>query len=283
MTGIIFDIKELGVHDGPGLRTTVFLKGCPLRCIWCHNPEGLRPMPQLSIRQNACTHCGACSKPCKHPDCQPYGRCLHVCPQGLISVAGEEISAEKLVRRLKRNQNFWGKNGGVTFSGGEPLMQADFVNEVVDLLGEIPTAIETSGYAAPDTFRSVISGMQLVYMDLKLADDDLHRKYTGVSNAPILENLKQLRESGIPCVIRTPLIPGITDTNENLNAIKQLAEGLPQELLPYNQMAAAKYSLFDMEYPYEQYAARHYADRQKGLLYEKNLFDVPEKTGNHCT
>lgn len=251
MTGMIFDVKELGVHDGPGLRTTVFLKGCPLRCVWCHNPEGLSRSPQLSVRENACTHCGACRKPCKHSDCQPFGRCLHICPQGLLSVVGEEITAEKLAKRLLQNKIFWGEKGGVTFSGGEPLMQAAFVNEVIDLLGEVPTAIETSGYADDDTFLSVISGMKLVYMDLKLADNVLHQKYTGVSNQRILKNLELLRESGIPCVIRTPLIPGITDTRENLEAIKQLANGLPQELLPYNQMAGAKYKLFDMLYPYD--------------------------------
>lgn len=251
MTGMIFDIKELGVHDGPGLRTTVFLKGCPLRCVWCHNPEGLSRKPQLSVRQNACIHCGACRKPCKHPDCQPFGRCLHICPQGLLSVAGQEISAEKLAERLKRNRNFWGEKGGVTFSGGEPLLQAAFVNEVADLLEGAPVAIETSGYADPETFLSVITKMDLVYMDLKLADEELHKTYTGVSNALILANLKLLRESGIPCVIRTPLIPGITDTQENLEAIKELTEGLPRELLPYNPMAGAKYELFDMTYPYD--------------------------------
>lgn len=252
MTGVIFDIKELGVHDGPGLRTTVFLKGCPLRCVWCHNPEGLSRTPQLSVRENACSHCGACRKPCKHPDCQPFGRCLHICPQGLISVSGEEISAEQLAKRLLQNKMFWGEQGGVTFSGGEPLMQAAFLHEVLDLLGDVPAAIETSGYGDPEVFLSVILRMKLVYMDLKLADDSLHRKYTGVSNEPILRNLEQLRQSGIPCVIRTPLIPGITDTQENLEAIKRLAGELPRELLPYNAMAGAKYQLLGMKYPCDE-------------------------------
>ena len=251
MTGIIFDVKELGVHDGPGLRTTVFLKGCPLRCIWCHNPEGLIQKPQLSVRENACVHCGACRKPCSHPDCQPFGRCLHVCPQGLITVVGEEVTPQQLAKRLLRNKMFWGENGGVTFSGGEPLLQASFINEVIDLLGDVPIAIETSGYADSDTFLSVISRMELVYMDVKLADDVMHRKFTGVSNEPILANLKLLRESGIPCVIRTPLIPGITDTKENLAAIEKLAAGLTQEHLAYNEMAGAKYPYFGMTYAYD--------------------------------
>ncbi len=251
MTGVVFDIKELGVHDGPGLRTTVFLKGCPLRCVWCHNPEGLSKKPQLSVRENSCIHCGMCKKPCSHPECQGFGRCLHICPKGLLSVSGEEISAENLVKRLKRNENFWGQNGGVTFSGGEPLMQAEFLHEVLDHLGDVSVAIETSGYADPDTFLSIISRMDLVYMDIKLVNDTFHKKYTGVSNKCILQNLELLRTSGIPCVIRTPLIPGITDTEENLEAIKKLVDGLAHELLPYNQMAGAKYKFFNMKYRYD--------------------------------
>jgi len=250
MNGIIFDIKEMAVHDGPGLRTTVFLKGCPLRCIWCHNPEGLSPMPQLSVRKNGCRACGLCQKGCSHPDCQPFGRCLHICPQGLLSVAGKEISPEALAQRLKRNRAL---RGGVTFSGGEPLMQAQFLLEVLDRLEGIPVAIETSGYADEAVFRSVIERMDLVYMDLKLADDNQHRKYTGASNALILRNLQILRDSGVPCIIRTPLIPGITDTRENREAISVLAEGLVQEWLEYNPMAGAKYSFFDMDYAYDQW------------------------------
>ena len=144
---------------------------------------------------------------------------------------------------------FWGKKGGVTFSGGEPLLQAEFIHEVLDLLGDVHCAVETSGYADPDTFLALIRRMRLVYMDLKLADDGLHRKYTGVSNALILKNLEQLRASGIPCVIRTPLIPGITDTPSNLAAIKELAGGLVRELLPNNAMAGAKYELLGLKFP----------------------------------
>lgn len=263
MKGIIFDIKELGVHDGPGLRTTVFMKGCPLRCIWCHNPEGLSALPQLSVRKNACRHCGACMQPCNHPECKPYGRCLHICPEGLISISGEEMTAEQLAERLLRNKVFWGKQGGVTFSGGEPLLQAAFISEVLNLLDDVPAAIETSGYAPPEVFRSVISKMSLVYMDIKLADDTLHKKYTGVSNVRILENLEQLRKSGIPCVIRTPLIPGITDTSENLEAIKELVADLPHELLPYNSMAGAKYQHFDMIYPYDEFSKKNQTEKDE--------------------
>ncbi len=257
MIGTIFDVKELGVHDGPGLRTTVFMKGCPLRCIWCHNPEGLSMGRQLSVRENACVHCGACFRPCNHPDCKPFGRCLHICPKGLVTVAGEEVTPEQLAGRLLRNKPFWGERGGVTFSGGEPLLQADFVKEVIDLLGEdVSVAIETSGCVQEAVFASVIARMNLVYMDVKLADSEAHKRFTGVTNEKILRNLEVLRASGVPCVIRTPLIPGITDTRENLEAIEKLVGDLPWEKLPYNNMAGAKYPFFGMEYPYDKYMGK---------------------------
>ena len=255
--GMIFDIKEMAVHDGPGLRTTVFLKGCPLRCVWCHNPEGLSAERQLYVRQNGCKGCGLCQRGCSHPDCQPFGRCLHVCPQGLITVAGREMSAEQLAKRILRSAAV---ADGVTFSGGEPLMQAEFVLDVVTELSRLRSeksckhihcAIETSGYADPNVFRKVIETMDFVYMDLKLADEELHRQYTGVSNRLILQNLEVLRESGVACTIRTPLIPGITDTKENVEAIRLLVGDLPLELLDYNPMAGAKYSALGMEFPLE--------------------------------
>lgn len=249
MTGILFDIKEMAVHDGPGLRTSVFLKGCPLRCVWCHNPEGLSPKPQLYFRKNACRSCGLCRRGCSHPDCQPYGRCLHICPQGLLSVSGYEITADELAARLEQSLDI---TDGVTFSGGEPLLQAEFLLAVIDRLPGVHFAIETSGHAAPSVFARVLDAMDFVYMDLKLADPALHKKYTGADNRLILENLQQLRRSGIPCAIRTPLIPGITDTPENLAAIEALTDGLPWEQLSYNAMAGAKYPMLDMAYPYDQ-------------------------------
>lgn len=251
MNGTIFDIKELGIHDGPGLRTTVFFKGCPLRCVWCHNPEGLSAKPQLLFRENRCRRCGLCQRGCTHPDCQPYGRCLHICPDNLLSVTGETLSASALAKRILKNRTVIGRTGGVTFSGGEPLLQPEFLLETISYLDGVHIAIETSGYADKTVFEKVIGSVDLVYMDLKLADDEAHRRYTGVSNEKIRNNFEILKKSGVPCVIRTPLIPGITDTEENLEALHALTVGMTHEFLPYNAMAGAKYPWLGMEYPFD--------------------------------
>ncbi len=253
-TGIVFDIKGFALHDGPGIRTTVFLKGCPLRCLWCHNPEGLSPLPQLSVKKSGCVRCGKCMVPCTHPECQPFGRCLHICPNGCISVAGTEYTAEALAEKLACDRDVFAMSGGgVTFSGGEPLLQADFVCAVSQLLhGEgIPTAMETCAFAPPEIFCRAVEHMDHVIMDIKLADPALHKKYTGADNGVILENFRWLQSCGKPYEIRTPLIPGITDTEENLTAIRKIIGTSPWEKLPCNTLAGAKYVNFGMEYPLE--------------------------------
>ena len=243
MKGLIFDVKEFALHDGGGIRDTVFFKGCPLRCVWCHNPEGLEPKKELYIRKARCVSCGLCQRSCDHADCAPFGRCLHVCPQNLVSVAGEEWESEELAGRLLRHQAiFESTGGGVTVSGGEPLLQAEFCNELLShLRGKIHIAMETSGYASQEVFERVTALCDLVMMDLKIADPAEHKRFTGVDNAPILANAKRLQESGRKHLFRVPLIPSITDTEENLRAIAEIAGESPVELLPYNTMAAAKY------------------------------------------
>ncbi len=243
MTGIIFDIKEFSLHDGPGPRTTVFLKGCPLKCNWCHNPEGLNPTPQLMIKHNLCTGCNKCKLPCEHNECKDFSRCIHICPNGLISVSGREYSSDELIEILNKNISFYKMNsGGVTFSGGEPLMQSDFLLEVISGL-DCHTAIQTSGYAPKNIFQKVIDSVDYVMMDIKLADRDLHKKHTGVYNDIILENFKYLKDSGKEYVIRTPLIPGICDTEENLKKIKEIIGSSPWEQLPENTFWQSKYSM----------------------------------------
>ena len=244
MTGLIFDIKEFAVHDGEGIRTTVFFKGCPLRCVWCHNPEGLSPKKELYQKFNGCLGCGLCRIPCVHEECRAVGRCLHICPKNLISVAGVEWTASELADKLLKYKTFFDTmGGGVTLSGGEPLLQSDFCVELLTLLkGKIHTAIETSGYAKDEDFKRVVSLCDFVYMDIKLADGDQHKKYTGVDNRQILRNAEYLKESGIPHTFRTPLIPDITDTEENLKEIEKIVGDSSWERLPYNTLAGAKYA-----------------------------------------
>ena len=249
MRGTIFDIKEFSIHDGPGGRTTVFLKGCPLRCKWCHNPEGLTEKPQIMKKHKICTSCMRCKKPCNHKECEPFDVCIHACPNGCITVSGEEIDSKELAKRMNRDKAMFElTKGGITVSGGEPLMQADFVCDLVDNLDGIHTAIQTSGYADIETYKRVISKFDYVMQDIKLVDENEHIKYTGVSNKKILKNIEWLKQSGKEFIFRVPLIPDITDTKKNLEDIANIVEGYEVEYLPYNQMAGSKYKRLGMEY-----------------------------------
>ncbi|MBQ9171161.1 MAG: radical SAM protein [Bacteroidaceae bacterium] len=224
MKGTIFSIEEFAINDGPGIRTTVFMKGCPLRCEWCHNPEGLSPNPQLMKKRDETV------------------------------MSGKEIDSSELAKQLLRNEKIFKLNkGGVTFTGGEPLMQADFLLEVLcEIRPHIHCAIETSGYASEEVFGKVLDNLDFVLFDCKQTDDKLHKRYTRVSNRPILRNLSILKESGKDFVLRIPLIPGANDTKENFLGILNLARDAQHlqrvELLRYNKMAGAKYSMVGMEY-----------------------------------
>lgn len=249
MIGTVFDIKEMTVHDGPGSRVTVFLKGCPLRCLWCHNPEGLSAAPQLMVKENMCVQCGLCKMGCTHTECQPFGRCIHACPKGLVTVCGQQMTSDELAEKLNSYSAFLnGVGGGVTFSGGEPLMQAGFVRETADKIPNIHKALQTSGYSSAEKFKKVIEKMDYILFDLKLADEQEHIKYTGVSNKPILKNFEILKNSGNDFVVRVPLIPGITDTEKNLKGIASLVGKHRVEIMRYNSMAGAKYRSVGLEF-----------------------------------
>ncbi|MBO5059333.1 MAG: glycyl-radical enzyme activating protein [Clostridia bacterium] len=249
MKGTIFDIKEFSIHDGPGGRTTVFLKGCPLRCKWCHNPEGLIKNPQIMKKHNLCVGCKICEKGCNHPECEPFGVCIHSCPNGCLTVSGEEIDSKLLAEKLNRDKAmFEFTKGGITISGGEPMMQSDFVCDLLDKLDGIHTAIQTSGYTDEETYKRVISKFDYVMQDIKLADENEHIKYTGVSNRKIINNIEWLKKSGKEFVFRVPMIPGITDTEENIKAISEITNGHKTEYLQYNAMAGSKYKMLGMKY-----------------------------------
>lgn len=252
-TGTVFEVREFCLHDGPGIRTTVFFKGCPLRCAWCHNPEGLSPEPEWLFKAQKCVHCGSCARGGD-------------CPQGARQLCGRRWSAPALAAELLRNADvFQSSGGGITFSGGEPLLQASFLSALIDELRSLqlahpPTrppahsqtasdglhlALETSGYAAPDAYRAVVSKLDLVFQDLKHPDPAEHKRWTGVDPAPIHANLAWLKASGKPFIARIPLIPGVNDTPAAKAGFARLLEGpsgfLRVELLPYHLTAAAKY------------------------------------------
>lgn len=253
-TGIVFDVKEFSVYDGPGMRQTVFLKGCPLRCSWCHNPEGLSAAPQLMVSLSSCTHCGKCRAVCPHREgCTACGACVAVCPQNVRRIAGTEMTSEALAALVMKDAPYYARyGGGVTFSGGEPLLQARFLRETLERLRGIHRCIETSGYAEAERFGMVLDQLDYVIMDLKLMDDELHRRYTGVSNARILQNARTLMQSGKPCRFRVPLIPGVNDTRENMTAtarfIREVNPRIPVELMPYHVTAGAKYAMVGRAY-----------------------------------
>lgn len=251
--GVIFDIKEFSINDGPGVRQTVFLKGCPLRCEWCHNPEGLEASPQLLVRYGECVHCGLCRAVCRHDTCVACGECVTVCPKRLRSVCGETVTAQELAEKLSKNAGIYaGMQGGITFSGGEPLMQPQFLLETMRLTRGSHRAVETSGYAPRDVFLSVAEEADLIMMDLKLVDPQLHRRYTGVDNTSILSNLALLKQGSTPFIIRIPLIPGVSDSAQNLRDAARMLSGVRSlqyvELLPYNRLAGAKYGMLGKSY-----------------------------------
>ncbi len=239
LTATIFEVREFCLHDGPGIRTTVFFKGCPLRCVWCHNPEGLSPEPEMLFKSAKCHHCG---------NCKNGGDC----PHGARVPCGRRWTVEELAQEIRVNADILrSSGGGVTFSGGEPLMQAKFLCAVADELrsGETPfplnLALETSGYAPEGVYREVVERMDLVFQDLKHPDPTEHKRWTGVDPAPIHANLAWLKASGKPFVARIPLIPGVNDSDEVKEDFARLLEGksglLRVELLPYHLTAAAKY------------------------------------------
>ena len=248
--GRIFSVEEFTVFDGPGIRTSVFLKGCPLHCSWCHSPEGQSSYPQFLKNPNGCLGRGACTDIAlkKTGKKELTAESAEVCPRGLIRLAGEEVTPDDIFDRIIKNEQFYvSSGGGVTFSGGEPLMQADFLIECLDLFeGRIHRCVQTSGHCPSDKFKAVAERTDLFLYDIKLVNSEKMHRYTGGDSKLIINNLQHLVNTEKDFIIRIPLIPGVTDTDENISDIISLLKNLDieyAEAMPYNSMAGAKYPL----------------------------------------
>lgn len=255
MEGTIFSIEEFSTFDGPGIRSTVFMKGCPLRCQWCHNPEGQDFRPQLLRSPNGCLQCGACLEAGYRKTGTPclVEESICVCPRNLIRICGEKITAEALYRQLE--SKLWMLNssgGGITFSGGEPLSQPEFLLACLDAFkNKTHRAVQTCGFAPESIFFAVLENCDFVLFDIKHMDPVIHKHYTGVDNKQILSNYRALAASGIEFITRIPLIPGVNDTEENLQNTAEFMHSLQVrkiELLPYHTAAGAKYSSIGRSY-----------------------------------
>ncbi len=273
--GIVFDIKRFAVHDGPGLRTTVFLKGCPCTCRFCHNPEGQALEPVILRRDDRCTRCGACVEACPagalslpargapvaDARCTRCGACAEACVFDATEFVGREMTVEDVMAVVSRDIIFYDESGGgATFSGGEPLCQAEFLCALLDGCRDlgVRTAVDTSGHADGDTFARVSRRADLVLFDVKVVDAARHEAFAGVRNDAILANLRRRSEDGGAMLVRLPLFPGVNDDDENARATGELIASLPRrhgvDILPYHGLGAHKYARLGLPYAGAQLA-----------------------------
>ena len=272
ITGRIFNIQRFSIHDGPGIRTTVFVKGCSLGCLWCHNPESVASQPELVFFPTKCIGCGRCFEACPNAAlvmedgkrhyhierCRLCGRCAEACYAEALVMEGREATAEEVVAEILKDKPFYdNSNGGATVSGGEPLLQPAFVADVLRRCHDrsVHTCLDTAALAPWEAFETVLPHTDLVLLDLKIMDAARHKEATGADNARILDNARRLGRMGIPIVVRVPVIPGYTDDEANIAAIAEFSRGLGNvravELLPYHRFAESKYRRLGRAYPLE--------------------------------
>ena len=266
MKAVIFDIQRYSVHDGPGIRTVVFFKGCPLRCHWCQNPEALERSPELGFVADRCIDSGHCREACSEgaivsgarridrARCTRCGDCVETCYAEALRMIGREWGVEELLAEVLRDRPFYeDSGGGVTLSGGEPLLQIDFAEAFCSRCREegVSVAVETCGAVPFDSFRRILPLVDLFLYDVKAVDSDSHRAWTGASNQKILSNLKRLGQSGVPVLPRVPIIPGYTADPSNLRRIAAHLEGSFSEvhILPYHGWGQSKRDLIDSPQP----------------------------------
>lgn len=266
-TGIIFDIQRFSLHDGPGIRTTVFFKGCPLRCLWCHNPESINSDIELAFYPHKCINCGSCILACptgalqnddlkgKKYDgeiCQRCWKCAEACPSEALKVQGRRYTVEEVLIEVLRDLPFYKQSqGGVTLSGGEPTFQFDFCFALLEACKEndISTALDTSGFVSWEKLERLLPFVDIFLYDIKHMDSEEHKRLTGVPNEVILENLLRLDKVGKPIEIRIPIIPGYNDSEENIKAVSNFIKELKSikgvKLLPYHKLGLSKPWLFN--------------------------------------
>lgn len=281
--GNIFDIKRFATHDGHGIRTTVFLKGCPLKCVWCQNPEGIKLERQVLHFRNKCIKCGICVKNAKdsgvemsnhgiilHREAnEDWDKLVYLCPTNALQFDSKEYSVDALMHEIDKDRIFYRDTGGVTFSGGEPFYQFEFLYEALKQCKEenIHTAIETTLSTSSERMIEVLPYLDQIYVDIKIMKDENHKQFVGASNKQILTNIKYLLTSEYKdkVIIRTPLIPGITASKENIEAIVkyiiQLYPEVKYELLNYNPLAQAKYDYIDEKYYFKENPKQYSQDK----------------------
>ena len=249
MTATIFDIERSSFVDGPGIRTTVFFKGCNLRCAWCHNPESQKHEPELAFFASRCTHCGKCKEKCPNglTSCTLCGACATYCPTDARKIYGKKMSVDEVMEEILRDRAFYeNSGGGVTFSGGECMLQIDFLEAILKKCKEhgIHTAVDTAGHVPFEYFERILPYTDLFLYDIKAFDSEIHKQYVGVGNERILENLKKLLQIGAPIWIRIPTIPTVNASEDEMRKIKAFLDehGTPEkiELLPYHSMGEGK-------------------------------------------
>ncbi len=280
MKGTVFNIQKFCLHDGPGIRTTVFFKGCNLRCSWCANPESQCADSQLTLDVQKCAGCGKCAEVCSFGartmdngrpvlhsgECTFCGMCINACPVQAIGREGSEMTIEEILAEVIKDKPFYDRSGGgVTFSGGEPLLQSEFAGALADALHShgISVAIETAGAVDTWLFRNFLSKLDFIHIDLKHYDSIRHRIGTGAGNEQVLENIRAVNESGLPFKVRIPVIPGFNDSNDDAHGFAQLLLSLKinsVQLLPFHQMGEKKYDLLGKEYAFARTAQLHSED-----------------------